>query len=375
MQYNVAILDVSEDLRYSNPEVVYIGDMNMMNFSHAEETIKELAHKLYSIDSPTGFTDRISDYLIRYTRELGYDAYRNRLGNVIVSVPGKGTDRNVALSAHVDTLGLMVRSITKEGYLMFTQVGSPVLPSLDGEYCRIYTRSGKVYTGTILSLSPAVHVFDDANTRPRDEKNMAVRLDEEVHSKEDVLSLGIQTGDFICYDSKTIFTDSGFLKSRFIDDKACAALELTLLTMIKYQNLTPSCTTYICFSTHEEIGYGGATLPSDLDELLVVDMGCVGDDLNCTEQQVSICAKDNLGPYDYEMTSRLINLSAEHGIDYAVDIYPHYGSDAGPMWRSGKDTKAALIGPGVHASHGMERTHLSGMTATLRLMAAYLNLL
>ena len=346
----------------------------IMNFLHAEENIKELCHKLYSIDSPTGFTGRASDYLIRYTRELGYDAYRNRLGNVIVPVPGKDSGHSVALSAHVDTLGLMVRSITKDGQLMFTKIGGPVLPSLDGEYCKIYTRSGKVYTGTILSLSPAVHVFDDANTRPRDEKNMAVRLDEEVHSKEDALALGIQTGDYICYDPKTIFTDSGFLKSRFIDDKACAALELALLTMMKDQNLIPAYTTYICFTTHEEIGYGGATLPDNLDELLVVDMGCIGDDLNCTEQQVSICAKDNLGPYDYGMTSRLINLSTEYGIDYAVDIYPHYGSDAGPMWRSGKDTKAALIGPGVHASHGMERTHLSGMMATLKLMSAYLGI-
>ena len=175
-----------------------------MNFSNAEETIKELCHKLYSIDSPTGFTDRISDWLIHYTRELGYDSYRNRLGNVIVPVPGKDRAHSVALSAHVDTLGLMVRSITSEGYLMFTTIGGPVLPSLDGEYCRIYSRSGKVFTGTVLSLSPAVHVFDDANTRPRDEKNMAIRLDEEVHSKEDVLALGIQTGDFICYDPKTL---------------------------------------------------------------------------------------------------------------------------------------------------------------------------
>ena len=344
-----------------------------MNFSHAEETIKELCYKLYSIDSPTGFTDRASDYLIRYTRELGYESYRNRLGNVIVPVPGKDSEHSVALSAHVDTLGLMVRSITSEGYLMFTTIGGPVLPSLDGEYCRIYTRSGKVFTGTVLSLSPAVHVFDDANTRPRDEKNMAIRLDEEVHSKEDVLALGIQTGDFICYDPKTIFTESGFLKSRFIDDKACAALELTLLALMKEQSLTPAHTTYICFSTHEEIGYGGATLPSDLDELLVVDMGCVGENLNCTERQVSICAKDSHGPYHYATVSALVATAEEQGIDFAIDIYPHYGSDADAALDAGYDIRHALIGAGVYASHGYERSHIEGVRNTFELLKAYLD--
>ncbi len=137
---------------------------------------------------------------------------------------------------------------------------------------------------------------------------MAVRIDEIVHSKEDVEALGIHAGDFVCYDPKTTFTKSGFLKSRFIDDKACSALELTLLKIMKDNDIKPKHKTYICFSTHEEIGYGGATLPKDIKELLVVDMGCVGLDLTCTEEQVSICAKDSSGPFDYEMTTRVVNL-------------------------------------------------------------------
>ena len=144
---------------------------------------------------------------------------------------------------------------------------------------------------------------------------------------------------------------------------------------MKEQNIKPMYTTHFCFSVHEEIGYGGATLPKNIDELLVVDMGCVGCDLTCTEQQVSICAKDKMGPYDYEMTSRLIELSKKHGVDYAVDIYPRYSSDAGALWHAGYDTRAALIGPGVHASHGMERTHVDGLENTLKLMCAYLGLI
>ncbi len=346
-----------------------------MNFNQYAKDAIELSKDLFAIDSPTGFTDKVTEHVLETAKAMGYPAYRNNLGNVVVTIEGENNDKEVALSAHVDTLGLMVRSITADGDLMFTVVGGPIVPTLDGEYCRIYTREGKVYTGTILSLSPAIHVHPDAETRVRDAANMAVRLDEPVHSKEDVEALGISAGDFICYDPKTTVTESGFLKTRFIDDKACAALELAILKLMKEQNIKPMYKTHLCFSVHEEIGYGGATLPQNISELLVVDMGCVGCDLTCTEQQVSICAKDNLGPYDYEMTSRLIELAKKHGVDYAVDIYPRYGSDAGALWRAGYDTRAALIGPGVHASHGMERTHIDGLENTLKLMCAYLGLI
>lgn len=346
-----------------------------MNFKQYAKDAIEFSKGLFAIDSPTGFTEKVTEHVLETAKSMGYSAYRNNLGNVIVTVEGENNDKEVALSAHVDTLGLMVRSITAEGDLMFTVVGGPIVPTLDGEYCRIYTRGGKVYTGTILSLSPAVHVHPDSETRVRDAANMAVRLDETVHSKEDVEALGISAGDFICYDPKTTVTESGFLKTRFIDDKACAALELTVLKLMKDHNVKPMYKTHLCFSVHEEIGYGGATLPKNINELLVVDMGCVGCDLTCTEQQVSICAKDSMGPYDYEMTSRLIELSKKHSVDYAVDIYPRYSSDAGALWRAGYDTRSALIGPGVHASHGMERTHIDGLENTLKLMCAYLGLI
>ena len=183
-----------------------------MNFEQYQNYLIDTASSLLSIDSASGFTTNVTDYLLKTVEELGYPAYRNNIGNVIVTVEGEDDTEPVALSAHVDTLGLMVRSITSDGMLMITSVGSPLLPSLDGEYCNIHTRDGKVYTGTILSLSPAIHVFPDASTRDRDEQNMAVRIDEIVHSKEDVEALGIHAGDFVCYDPKTTFTKSGFLK-------------------------------------------------------------------------------------------------------------------------------------------------------------------
>ena len=329
--------------------------------------------KLLGQDSPTGFTERVVTVAENIARELGFDAHRTNKGNLVITVPGRESGHKVGLCAHVDTLGLMVRSVTADGMLMVTKVGGPLLPTLDGEYCRIYTREGKVYTGTVLSLSPSVHVQDDAATRPRDEKNMAVRIDEKVHNKEDVLALGIAAGDYVCYDPKTVVTGSGFVKSRFLDDKASAACLLTLLWQMRETGTLPRYETYLTFTVHEEVGHGGATLPV-VDELLAVDMGCIGEDLGCTEYQVSICAKDNGGPYDYDMVSRLVKLAKEHQVDYSVDIYPHYGSDVGAAWHAGLDCRAALIGPGVHASHGMERTPLDALHATLDLAALYLEL-
>lgn len=329
--------------------------------------------KLLGQDSPSGFTDNVVTAAEGIARELGFATRRTNKGNLVITVPGRETGRKVGLCAHVDTLGLMVRSITADGMLMVTTVGGPLLPTLDGEYCRIYTREGKVYTGTVLSLSPSVHVQDDAATRPRDEKNIAVRIDEKVHSKADVQALGIAAGDFVCYDPKTTVTESGFVKSRFLDDKASASCLLTLLWQMRETGTRPRFETYFTLTVHEEVGHGGATLPT-VDELLAVDMGCIGEDLSCTEYQVSICAKDGGGPYDYGMVTRLVQLAKAQGVDYAVDIYPHYGSDVGAAWRSGMDCRAALIGPGVHASHGMERTHLDGLRATLDLAALYLEL-
>ena len=176
-----------------------------------------------------------------------------------------------------------------------------------------------------------------------------------MHGKEDVLALGIAAGDYVCYDPKTTVTESGFVKSRFLDDKASASCLLTLLWQMRETGTRPRFETFFTLTVHEEVGHGGATLP-EVDELLAVDMGCIGEDLSCTEYQVSICAKDSGGPYDYGMVSRLVKLAKEHGVDYAVDIYPHYGSDVGAAWHAGMDCRAALIGPGVHASHGMERT-------------------
>lgn len=331
----------------------------------------QLLEKIFSIDSPTGYTQNIIDYLEEVIKELGYSTERNKKGNLIVSVKGE-REYTLGLSAHVDTLGLMVRSIMPNGHLRFTMLGGMLLPTLDGEYCRIHTRSGKIYTGTILSTSPSVHVFKDSRSKPRDEDNMYIRLDENVKNKKDTLALGINNGDIVAVEPKFIFTESGYIKTRFLDDKASVFVLITYLQRLKEQNKVPTCNLKIIFTTYEEVGHGASQVPY-LDELLAVDMGCIGTDLECTEEQVSICAKDASGPYDYEMTSKLITLAEKEKLNYAVDIYPFYSSDASAALRGGADIKAALIGAGIHASHGMERTHIEGIINAIKLIESYID--
>ncbi len=338
-----------------------------------QNTLIGYAKALLSQDSPSGFTARAVDKAEELAQELGYATRRTRKGNLTILVPGRDHSKAVGLCAHVDTLGLMVRSVASDGKLLITPIGGPLLPTLDGEYCRVYTRGGKVYTGTVLSLSPAAHVEDDARTRLRDEKNMYVRLDEPVYDREDVEQLGVGVGDYVCYDPKTVFTESGYLKSRFLDDKASAACLLTALKIMADKGQKPRYDAEVTFTVYEEVGHGGATFSENLWELLAVDMGCIGAELTCTEEQVSICAKDSAGPYDYALTSRLIDLAKKNGVDCAVDVYPHYSSDAAVSWKAGRDLPAALIGPGVHASHGMERTHWNGLKATVELIGLYLD--
>lgn len=330
-----------------------------------------LLEKIFNIDSPTGYTKNAIDYLDSFIQELGYSTERNKKGNLIVSVKGE-KDYTLGLSAHVDTLGLMVRSIMPNGHLRFTMLGGMLLPTLDGEYCRIHTRSGKVYTGTILSTSPSVHVYKDSRSKTRDEDNMYIRLDENVKSKKDTLDLGICNGDIVAVDTKFQFTESGYVKTRFLDDKASVFILVTYLQRLKEENKIPACNLKIIFTTYEEVGHGASQIP-EIDELLAVDMGCIGTDLECTEEQVSICAKDSSGPYDYEMTSKLIELAKANKLNYAVDIYPFYSSDASAALRGGADIKAALIGAGIHASHGMERTHIEGIINTIKLIEAYID--
>ena len=338
----------------------------------SEKRTLDILEKLLNIASPTGYTKNAIGYVESLIHELGYETSLTPKGNLMVSVEGKDRMITRGISGHVDTLGLMVRSINADGTLALTTLGGPLTPTLDGEYCDVIARSGKVYRGTVLSTSPSVHVFKDANTKARDIDNLVVRLDEVVSSKSDVEALGIMNGDMVAYDPKVEITDSGFVKSRFLDDKASVAVMISVLETLVTQKIVPSTNLTFIFTTYEEVGHGASWLPIDITELLAVDMGCIGLDLACTEFDVSICAKDSSGPYDYEMVSQLVEFSKEKNLGYAVDIYPMYGSDASAALHGGNNIKAALIGPGVSSSHGMERTHIKALQNTFELILSYI---
>lgn len=331
----------------------------------------KLLEKLTSIPSPSGYTFNLSNYIKKYLEDMGYQPFYNQKGNLFVEVQGK-TNYKMALSAHIDTLGLMIRSICSDGKIMFTQIGGPILNTYDGEYCLIHTRTGKTYSGTILSTSPSVHVYSDARSKERNIENMYVRLDELVYNDKNVKELGIQVGDYISINPKFEYTKSGFIKTRFLDDLASAFLLLEYLRELKETSYTPNCSLLFAFTTYEEVGHGCSSIP-DVSEILVVDMGCIGLDLTCNEEMVSICAKDGSGPYDYMMTTKLINLAKENNLNYAIDIYPFYSSDGSAALRGGNDVKCALIGSGIHASHGMERTHIHGLENTYKLIKLYVD--
>lgn len=332
--------------------------------------VLDFLQELLAAPSPSGYCDSVLQRVEQEARSLGCLVERTPKQACIVTYPGQ-TEEILALSAHVDTLGAMVRSINSDGTLRMTPIGGYDMSSVEGEYCTVHTRKGSTYSGTILTSKPSVHVYPDSRELKREEENMVVRLDERTSAKADTAALGIGTGDYISFDPRTEIKASGYVKSRHLDDKAGVACLFGLLEMLKRTGTVPVPTLKLIITSYEEVGHGAAYLPPDINEMIAVDMGAIGADLACTEHDVSICAKDSSGPYDYAMTSRLIRLAEENGLAHAVDIYPRYGSDASAAMRGGNNIRAALIGPGVHASHGMERTHTDALVGTIRLLALY----
>lgn len=332
--------------------------------------IKEQLYTLTSIPSPSSFTTKVTDYLLSELSSLGYSPERSNKGNVFVTLGGSGSP--LVLAAHVDTLGAMVRSIKENGRLRPTTIGGHQWSTADGENCTIHTRDGRVYTGVVLNKEPSSHVADQKTELI--EENMEILLDENVTSDQDTLELGIQTGDIIAMDPRTVVTESGYIKSRFLDDKLSAAILLGLARAVREDAWKLNRKVSLLFTVYEEVGHGGSVVPDDTEEMISVDMGCVGSDLGCTERMVSICAKDSGGPYNYDLITALSNLAKEKKLDYAIDIYPHYGSDVETTLRAGYDIRHGLIGPGVYASHNYERSHMDGVRNTFELLKAYITI-
>jgi len=334
----------------------------------------DMTEKLLSIDSPSGFTDRAAEWVKGAFQILGFDAQLTRKGGVLVDLGGEDENDGLLLEAHADTLGCMVAAVKGNGRLKVTALGGMSANNAEAENVWVYTREGKVYDGTCQLCNASVHVNGDYASAKRSFDTMEIVLDEDVRSAEDVKKLGIQVGDIVCFDPRTRRTASGYLKSRFLDDKLSVGILLGFAKYLKDNAIVPKRKVWAHITVYEEVGHGGsASVPAGVTEAISVDMGCVGEGLQCTEKQVSICAKDSGGPYSYQVVGKLIDAAKKEGADYAVDVYPYYGSDVEATLRSGVDIRHGLIGAGVYASHGYERSHIDGVLNTLKVLKGYLD--
>ena len=328
---------------------------------------------LLSIDSPTGFTERAANWVAERFSALGYDARITQKGGVLIDLGGEDENDGLFLEAHTDTLGAMVAEIKTNGRLRLTNLGGMRAENGEAENVRIYTRSGDIFEGTLQLCNASVHVNGDYAETKRSFDTTEVVIDEEVSTPEEVRRLGIEVGDIVCFEPRTRITESEYIKSRFLDDKLSVGILLAFAKYMKDNALTPKRRLYAHITVYEEVGHGGAgSVPNGVTEAISVDMGCVGDGLVCTERQVSICAKDSGGPYSYEVVGKLISAAKKENADYAVDVYPHYGSDVESTLSAGNDIKHGLIGAGVYASHGYERSHIDGVWNTLKVLKGYI---
>ena len=334
----------------------------------------EQTSALLAIDSPSGYTAAAAQWVQRAFSDLGFEAVITRKGGVLIDLGGKDAEDGLLLEAHADTLGAMVAQVKGDGRLKLTSLGGMNPNNAETENVRVHTRDGKVIEGTCQLCNASVHVNGDYSGMKRSWDSVEIVLDEDVKSAADTRALGIEVGDIVCFDPRTKRTASGYLKSRFLDDKLSVGILLGLAKYLHDNAIVPERRVWAHVTVYEEVGHGGsASVPAGVTEAISVDMGCVGWGLQCTEKQVSICAKDSGGPYSYEVTSKLIAAAKATGADYAVDVYPYYGSDVEATLRSGVDIRHGLIGAGVYASHGYERSHIDGVHNTLLVLKGYLN--
>ena len=330
--------------------------------------------ELMAIDSPSGYTDRAARWVKDNFSALGFPAELTTKGGVLVDLGGKNSQDGLLLAAHTDTLGAMVAEVKPTGRLRLTPLGGMNANNAEAENVRVYTRGGTVVEGTCQLCDASVHVNGDYSTTQRTFDTVEIVLDEAVTSDKMTRALGVEVGDIVCFEPRTRRTASGYLKSRFLDDKLSVGMLLGFAKYLSDNKIVPERRTWVHVTVYEEVGHGGsASVPEGVTEAISVDMGCVGDGLQCTEKQVSICAKDSGGPYSYHVVGKLIEAAKANHADYAVDVYPHYGSDVEATLRGGADIRHGLIGAGVYASHGYERSHMDGVYNTLKVIAGYLH--
>lgn len=345
-----------------------------MDRKYAEFAVQKTV-ELIAIDSPAGYTDAAAEWVKKEINELGFAAKITNKGGVLIDFGGEDNGDGLLLEAHIDTLGGMVAEIKGNGRLRLTNIGGMSASNGEAENVRIYTRDGRIYEGTLQLNNASVHVNGAYDSTLRNFDTTEVVIDEDVKNPAETRALGIEVGDIVAFEPRTIITKSGYIKSRFLDDKLSMGILFGFAKYIKDENIKLGRHVFAHATVYEEVGHGGSSsVPDGITEAISIDMGCIGDGLMCTEKEVSICAKDSKGPYSYKVTSKLIEAAKLEKAEYAVDIYPHYSSDVELTLSAGNDIRHGLIGAGVYASHGYERSHIDGVYNTLKVLKGYLEL-
>jgi len=342
-----------------------------MKYQFDEQFLLDCFRKIAETPSPVGYSRLLNPVLEEYAAMFGHALTYDNKNTPYLTLDGEDNSKTVLIGAHADTIGLMIRTVDNDGMIRVRNLGGVNFGSLEGETVTVHTRDGRTYSGLMACQSHSVHVFDDARSLARDENTMMVILDEKVSSKADVNALGIFNGDFVSIEPRCQLTPNGYLKSRFIDNKAAVASCFTVLKYLKDHDLKPKYRTLMAFPYTEEIGMGGTYVPEEVSEYVAIDIGLIGPDYDGNEYKVSICAKDNAAPYDHDLTTRMVGYAQKAECDYAVDIFYRYGTDGNAAVRAGNNLRAAALGMAVYCSHGMERTHLTGLENTVNLLLAY----
>lgn len=334
----------------------------------------KILEEILNIPSPTGYTKDMLNYLQKELNDMNVEYKISNKGALLATIKGKDSNKSITFSAHIDTLGAIVSQVKSNSRLSINQIGGYMMNSVEGENVIIHTRNGKKYEGTLQTIKPSVHIDgNDAKYLKRECKNYEIVIDEQVSKPQDVYNLGIEVGDIVSFDTRTKITKSGFIKSRYLDDKASVSAILHVIKYIKLNDIKPKYDINFLFSNYEEVGHGASSfIPDNTVEFIAVDMGCPGENQNSSEYDVCICTKDSNGPYDYELINKLVDVCKENNINYKLDTYPNYGSDATAALKAGMDARFALIGPGIFASHGYERTHISSIIETEKLIISYI---
>ena len=329
---------------------------------------------LLNTPSPTGFSDNATALVEKSLSEYSaLQLKRTRKGALVAAWPGERDDAPRALTAHVDTLGALVKVIKANGRVKLSAIGGYAWNTVEGEGCTVFTSNGDSLRGSILLTQASGHVYGKkVRETKRTDASMELRLDVRSSSKDETAALGVQVGDLVAFDPR-VELNNGFVRSRHLDDKACVASLLAAVTALHAAGVKPAQTTTLHFSNYEEVGHGAATgFPPNITELVVLDMAAVGEGQASDEFHATLCVKDSGGPYHQGLSGKLRQLAEDYEIAYKTDIYPYYGSDGQTFWRAGGDVPVALIGPGIDASHNYERTHTDALVATTQWIMAYL---